>query len=238
MIEKVVERFRWSQYHSGLTMQGLADAIGTSLTRVSRILKGEQKLDAETLYLLSELLDVRVGWLFDEVSAETVTERLTETSIDKCETLTTAMRNAKYQASVKRPAEPEPVITVELEAGMGSVKVRQSQTVLALRDAGLTIDQIAEIKGMERFDVFQHLKAKQKAKRKSQSLRKGSIYGYPPSKNTAYYEGLIEKTKEVDSLLREHPNQPDTWHATQHGLKEKFIAVRRKSLGLTCEIAT
>ena len=55
--------------------------------------------------------------------------------------------------------EHQETVAVKLEAGLGTLEVKASQTVAEMRDAGLTIDAIAEIKGMERVEVFQQLSA-------------------------------------------------------------------------------
>ena len=49
------------------------------------------------------------------------------------------------------------MVTVEREAGQPAIKVNKRKSISKLRADGLTIDQIAEVKGINRVDVYQEL---------------------------------------------------------------------------------
>ena len=53
---------------------------------------------------------------------------------------------------------PRPsAIEVKREAGLPAITIDRQMTIPEMRDAGLTIDQIAEVTGKDRVTVFQEL---------------------------------------------------------------------------------
>ena len=48
-------------------------------------------------------------------------------------------------------------VTIKLDAGKGEIMVSRKATIPKLSEQGLTIDQIAEVKGMTRLDVYKEL---------------------------------------------------------------------------------
>ena len=76
--------------------------------------------------------------------------------VGEMRTLKEAWVHRKAKAKAKPKAKPKPH-TIKREAGLEDVQVSTREGVASLREQGLTIDQIAELKGMTRLEVYKEL---------------------------------------------------------------------------------
>jgi transcriptional regulator with XRE-family HTH domain len=72
--EHVGGRVRFRRTLLGVTQQQLAEALGVTFQQVQKYEKGANRIGSSRLYDLSTILDVPVGYFFDEMP-ETVKER-------------------------------------------------------------------------------------------------------------------------------------------------------------------
>ena len=69
-LERMTARLRLARQMRGMTLQVMADAVGCSESLLSKIEKGRALPSLSTLYKIVRVLDVTMGWLFDDLGGK------------------------------------------------------------------------------------------------------------------------------------------------------------------------
>lgn len=68
----VGNRLRIRRMLKGLTQDELASAVGITFQQVQKYEKGANRISASRLYAFSQVLNVRVGWFFEDLEDQTL----------------------------------------------------------------------------------------------------------------------------------------------------------------------